>query len=577
MARNVFPARRSASKARTASKSKYPKAKYSKDGNDATQGRLSPFFVNLIKNTSFALLAAALFVLAHPNPIFMNGLPALAWVMYLPALVLIRRSRASACIFWGALYGFVSFALFNYWLGAYQFIAGAVVYTVYLCYFALLFPVLRLALVIFPRYGFILQWLVFIGFEYLRTLGFLGYSYGITGYTQWQVLPLIQIAGISGVWGVSALVIFPQTFLARHFRRSSLAKASGLRVGGLAVCFFLYAAVLALSLVYGFVRRHDFSDEKTARIALVQHNTDPWKDDKADYQNNFRVLKRLSEEALAQSPKPGLVVWSETAFVPMIYWHSHYRTDNDYYAQVKELLDFLALQDVPFVIGNDDGRREMTESGSVERVDYNAAILFDRGRMADVYRKIHLVPFTEHFPYKKQLPFVYKMLENADTHFWKNGTRRLVFDVNGLRFSTPICFEDTFGYLSREFVRNGAELIVNLSNDAWSRSLSAQMQHLSMAVFRSVENRRAMVRATASGQTCAVAPDGRILAMAPAFTETALTVSVPIVTTGTFYTRHGDFLPRLFLAAALAMALAGIARAVYLANIISSPKSKNTL
>jgi apolipoprotein N-acyltransferase len=511
----------------------------------------------------FVLLAAVLFTLAHPNPIFMNGLPALAWVMYLPVFVLIRRSSPPACLFWGALYGFISFALFNYWLSAYEFIAGAVVYTIYLCYFALLFLALRIVFVLFPRYGFIPQCLIFVGFEYLRTLGFLGYPYGITGYTQWQVIPLIQIAGISGVWGVSALVIFPQILLAQHFHSFPLGKGARLRVCGLTVCLFLYVVVLALSLIYGFAAPHDFSDSKTARIALIQHNTDPWKDDKADYQNNFRILKRLSEEALAQTPKPDMVVWSETAFVPMIYWHSHYRTDNDYSAQVKELLDFLALQDVPFVIGNDDGRREMTDSGAVDRVDYNAAIMFEQSEMVDVYRKIHLVPFTEHFPYKKQLPFVYKMLENADTHFWKKGTRRLVFNANGLRFSTPICFEDTFGYLSREFVQNGAELIVNLSNDAWSHSLSAQMQHLSMAVFRSVENRRSMTRSTASGQTCAVAPDGRILAMAEAFTEAALTVSVPIVTGQTFYTRYGDFLPRLFLAAALAMSLLRFAHKIF--------------
>jgi apolipoprotein N-acyltransferase len=535
------------------------------DNNGAKRVSVPEFFKVLFKNMGFTLLAAVLFTLAHPNPIFMNGLPALAWVMYLPVLFLIRRSPPPACLFWGALYGFVAFSLFNYWLSAYEFIAGAVVYTIYLCYFALLFLALRVALTLFSRYGFILQWLTFVGFEYLRTLGFLGYSYGITGYTQWQLIPLIQVAAITGVWGVSALIIFPQTFLAQHFRRFSFGKAAGRRICGLTVCTFLYVAVLLFSLIYGFVAPHDFSDNKTARIALIQHNTDPWKDDKADYQNNFRILKRLSEETLAQTPSPDMIVWSETAFVPMIYWHSHYRTDNDYYAQVKELLDFLADQDVPFVIGNDDGRREMTDSGTVDRVDYNAAILFERNEMVDVYRKIHLVPFTEHFPYKKQLPFVYKMLENADTHFWKKGTRRLVFDANGLRFSTPICFEDTFGYLSREFVQNGAELIVNLSNDAWSHSLSAQMQHLSMAVFRSVENRRSMTRSTASGQTCAVAPDGRILAMAEAFTETALTVSVPIVTYQTFYTKYGDFLPRIFLVAALVMALAGIA-----ANVLKS-------
>ncbi|MDR0382589.1 MAG: apolipoprotein N-acyltransferase [Spirochaetaceae bacterium] len=529
------------------------------------------FRADFLKNLAATLVSAVLFALAHPNPVFDNGVAVLAWIMYIPALLVIRRSTPPACMFWGAVYGFTAFSLFNYWLSSYQLIAGIVVSLVYLFYFALLFPALRLALALFPRYGFALQWLVFVGFEYLRTLGFLGYSYGITGYTQWRTLPLIQAASVTGVWGVSALLIFPQTFAASHFRgflrRLTDRRAKKLpkfRFNGLTAALFLYIIVLAAALAFGFAAPRDFSDYKTANIALIQHNTDPWKDEKSDYQNNFRILKRLSEEALNRDPKPDLVVWSETAFVPMIYWHSHYRTDSDYTAQVKELLTFLAQQETPFVIGNDDGRREMTEDGYVDRVDYNAAILFERDEIVDVYRKIHLVPFTEHFPYKKQLPLIYKMLEAVDTHFWQAGSRRLVFDADGLRFSTPICFEDTFGYLSREFAFNGAELIVNLSNDAWSSSLSAQMQHLSMAVFRSVENRRSSARSTSSGQTCAIAPNGKIIAMAAPFTEAALTVSVPILSEQTFYTKHGDFLPVIVLCVALIMTAFGIARRVFI-------------
>ncbi|MDR1362673.1 MAG: apolipoprotein N-acyltransferase [Spirochaetaceae bacterium] len=549
----------------------HPVLKSSASGDDINSGGVNTglgrgdnraVFADFPVNLLLIILAAGLFALAHPNPLVKNGLSILAWIMYLPALFVIRRSTPLICLFWGALYGFTAFSLFNYWLVSYHLLAGIFTSTLYLFYFALVFFALRFALVLFPRYGFILQWLIFISFEYLRTLGFLGYSYGITGYTQWRTLPLIQIASLTGVWGVSALIIFPQTFAALYLLpRKSGARPFTFRVSGLTACISIYLIALISSLVYGTAAPHDFSKYESARIALIQHNTDPWKDEKSDYQNNFRILKRLSEEALSQNPKPDLVVWSETAFVPMIYWHSHYRTDSDYYAQVKELLDFLARQDVPFIIGNDDGRREMTENGYIDRVDYNAAILFEQGKMIDVYRKIHLVPFTEHFPYKKQLPFLYKLLEDLDTHFWQKGTRSLVFDTsNGLRFSTPICFEDTFGYLPRDFVKDGAELLVNLSNDAWSHSLSCQMQHLSMAVFRSVENSRSSARATASGQTCAIAPDGKILAMAEPFTEAALSVSVPILTRSTFYTRHGDFLPYIFIIAAIVMALAGIAR-----------------
>jgi apolipoprotein N-acyltransferase len=275
------------------------------------------------------------------------------------------------------------------------------------------------------------------------------------------------------------------------------------------------------------------------------------------------ILKRLSDEALEADPKPDMVVWSETAFVPRIYWHETYRDDPASWLLVKDLLDYLALQDVPFVIGNDDARRDPAKNPNAyenHRIDYNAAILYENGKMTEVYRKLHLVPFTEHFPYEKQFPAIHRALINADTHFWEKGTDVTVFKGPGFKFSTPICFEDTFGYLSRKFVLNGAQVIVNLSNDAWSQSLPAQNQHLSMAVFRAIENRRSMVRATASGQTCSIAPNGKIIAMAAPFTEAWLTVAIPVVNNHTtLYTRWGDFLAVCFTALAVLLLIFGSA------------------
>jgi apolipoprotein N-acyltransferase len=373
---------------------------------------------------------------------------------------------------------------------------------------------------------------------------------------------VIQIASIFGVWGVSALVIFPSAYAAAALQ--GVLSVKGGRVPPGDFCRREWAApliwliALAAALGYGSISPVDYTGAPAVRIALVQHNTDPWRGDMEDYRQNFRVLRRLSQEALAAEPKPDLVVWSETAFVPRIYWHETYRDDQESYVLVKELLDYLKGQEVPFVIGNDDARLEVNSSGRWERVDYNAVMLFNRGELAELYRKLHLVPFTEHFPYEKQLPWVYNALKNADTHFWKKGTEATVFSINGLKFSSPICFEDTFGYLSRNFVKNGAEFIVNLSNDAWSKSLPAQMQHLSMAVFRAVENRRSMVRSTASGQTCGIDPNGKILAMAEPFAETQLTVEIPLVKPDSLYTKYGDFFARICTAAAVVILIAGM-------------------
>ncbi|MDR1030689.1 MAG: apolipoprotein N-acyltransferase [Treponema sp.] len=514
------------------------------------------------------LLGAVLFAGGFPNLVWEEGLPFLAWIAYVPVFWLTYQvGFASSCL-WGALYGYGAYSLFNYWLSAFHPLAGLIVGLIYLVFFMLLFPLLKLAVVLFPRRGYLVQGLLWISFEYLRTQGFLGYSYGITGYSQWRFIPLIQIADTFGVWGVSVLVVFPSAWLAaaiariaRPEKREKEGKQDRIKVFLVqeGVPGMMWLGALIGALVYGYTAQVDYAHAPSARIALIQHNTDPWLGGIREYRKNYEVLKRLSDEALKADPKPDLVVWSETAFVPRIYWHITYRDDQLSYTLVKELMDYLSLQEVPFIIGNDDARKDPAKNpGADHRVDYNAAMLFDRGLITGVYRKLHLVPFTEHFPYEKQLPLIYEALRNADTHFWEQGNEATVFTVNGLTFSSPICFEDTFGYLSRDFVRNGAELIVNLTNDAWSNSLPAQMQHLSMAVFRAVENRRAMVRSTASGQTCAIDPNGAIIAMAEPFIETQLTVQVPVITLDSGYTKYGDFLPQCCVVATVILLILGI-------------------
>ena len=531
------------------------------------------YLKTILLHLFLVLLSSVLFAASFPNQVFKHGLPFLAWFAYIPILLVIHKNNIAASMGWGAIYGFTAYGLFNYWLCLFHPVAGTAVYTIYLVYHIVIFLLLKCAEIFYEKKAYLVQWLIFIAYEYLSTQGFLGYSYGITGYTQWRFIPLIQIAGITGVWGVSALVTFPSFWLAdvinkykkeflpltaiKEVKKSNIIPAA------------VWAAALTAALIFGFINMKDYSAYPKAQIALIQQNTDPWEATKRStdylinlaYQKDLSALIRLSDEALALSPKPQLVVWPETAFIPRIYWHTNYRDDQASWLIVKELLDYLAVKDVPFLIGNDDGRMNPLinpNQNEKHRIDYNAAMLYENGVNTQTYHKIHLVPFTEHFPYEKQLPWIYKILKEADTHFWEKGIEATVFQGPGFTFSTPICFEDTFGYLVRDFVLRGAEVIVNISNDAWSNSLPAQNQHLSMAVFRSVENNRSMVRATASGQTCAIDPNGRVIAEAAAFCETWLNVAVPIVTSGTIYTNYGDYLGIIFLFAAVTFLLLGV-------------------
>jgi apolipoprotein N-acyltransferase len=464
---------------------------------------------------TLTLAAAILFAASFPNPVIKYGIPLFAWFAYIPVLIVIQRYSLLSCAGWGALYGFLAYSLFNYWLGAFHPLAGTIVYSIYLVYMAAVFVLLKLASILFTKKAYLVQWLIWLAYEYLRTKGFLGYTYGITGYSQWQFIPLIQIASVAGVWGVSALVAFPSFWLAEAISNEKSNEQLTMNneqwkrwrkiVGIIGRGFkrekssaLVWGVVLIGVLVFGFINMKDFSGYPQARIALIQHNTDPWAASKAPtpaqvheaYRKDLTILKRLSDQALASVPAPQMVVWPETAFVPRIHWHYTYRRDQNFWLITRDLLGYLAAKDVPFLIGNDDARSEPAKNSNADenyRVDYNAALFFEKGEITGIYRKLHLVPFTEHFPYRKQLPFFYNWLLKADTHFWEKGEEATVFKGPGFNFSTPICFEDTFGYLSRNFVKRGADILVNISNDAWSNSLSAQYQHLSLAVFRSVE------------------------------------------------------------------------------------------
>lgn len=516
------------------------------------------------------VLSMLLFSLSFPSFLSIWGWFPLAYVALFPVFIVVRRNNWLGVLLLGFLYGYGAYALFNFWLTKFHPLAHIIVPVIYGVYFVALFPLLKLAGKLYPKLGYLVQLLIWMTFEYVRTLGFLGYPYGILGYSQYLFLPLIRVSALTGVWGVTALVVFPSVYIGNALRDVSSYKP-GVWLEAIKdfyrkhrVAPILYGVLFAAAIVYGLSQKSDFSDQPQWRVALIQQNVDPWHGGQKAYENSFEIHSRLSTES-QQKHSPDIVIWSETAFVPGIDWHTRYRTDRDRYRLVKELREYLNQQQVPFVIGNDDGQLENIGSppvnwdGTLNRVDYNASILYVDGEIVETYRKLHLVPFTEGFPFEEALPGIYNWLKEADTHFWEKGEEYTIFEVDGVRFSTPICFEDTFGYLSREFVRRGAQVIVNMTNDSWSKSVAAEMQHMNMAVFRAVENKRTVVRATNGGITCTIEPDGRITSMLDPFIESYLVYDVPVYDEqDTLYTKWGDWLAICFCIAAGAAIVLGI-------------------
>jgi apolipoprotein N-acyltransferase len=506
-------------------------------------------FGGIIAELGLLLAAAVLFALSFPSMAADRGFFPLGFFAVFPIFIVIHKSGWVRVFIYGLFFGFVSYALFNYWLLKFHPLAIFIVPVIYALYFLILFPALKIVDALFPRYGYIFQAVIWVAYEYIKSKGFLGYTYGIIGYSQYPFLPFIRISSIFGVWGVSLLVIYPSAVIGNALKKGAKGAAAFLKDHR--VDLLVYAGVFIAAVLFGIASKADLGDSKKWRVALIQHNVDPWKH---DYEDALNILIDLSRKAAEQGPE--IVVWSETAFVPAVDYHTKYRRNRETYELVLRLKEFLAAQDVPYVIGNDDG--VLKRVGREERIDYNAALLFEGGEITERYWKTHLVPFTENFPFEKRFPRIYKLLVEADTHFWEKGTEYTVFHAGGVAFSTPICFEDTFGYLSREFIRNGAEVIVNLTNDSWSYSTAAMMQHMSMAVFRAVENRRSVVRSTNGGITCIIDPNGRITARIPPFTEGFLVDEAVVYNEGTTaYTAWGDWFGFIMMISGFCILAAG--------------------
>ena len=502
----------------------------------------------------FPVLSAFLLAAALPNELLPLGSPIFGVVALAPLLLAIYRSQSTGhAAAMGALFGGVSTLLTSFWLLFFQSFSVWTLGGVTLAYVgfnALLAPFLRATSrvpVAYRPFAVACTWALY---EYLKSVGFLGYPWGLIAYPVHNILPLIQIVEITGVWGLSLLMAIVNAIVAEWLAVSGAnAERRGWRRSTRELWRYplvrstaLGTVLVAATLVFGWIAlARPLERTATADLALIQHNSNPW--ESGDLAGAVIILQRLTDNAIAAAPgTPDIVVWSETALSRPIVGNERY------FSRVPEerpLLPYLQrlkshlLTGVPWVL-----KWEPLQT-------MNAAMLAGPGLTAPRhYGKQHPVPFAESVPFW-ELPFVRRFFTNViGLHaVWQSGTEVTIFEVplhagGTLRFATPICFEDAFSALGRQFVNAGADAFINITNDAWSHTVTAETQHLVAAKLRAVENRRVLVRGTNGGVTTVIDPHGRTLAQAPLLQEAFLRVQVPIYRgLRTLYTQLGDVLP----------------------------------
>ncbi len=493
-----------------------------------------------------AFLLASATALLTAAPSFYEALWPLAWVAFAPLFVALRAASPKRAL----LLGWWAETLM-YWVGFYWLIGtmvhfGFIAVPLSVCFFAIigLGNGIRLGL-----FAWWLRWVersiqpwwvrlllpacTYVAFEYLYPRVFPWYL----GFLQLPGLPFIQIADITGVHGVTFVLVVCNTVAAAFVPHPGQPERTVRRLMGLGC-----AGILLLQGSYGLWRMQQLSaamqQASPLRVALIQPNIGMYeKQSGADREAQLDLQLGLSATTLDQHPE--LIIWPESMYPFGVPEHM-------------QQLPWPAVpspHNVHWLIG----ALTYAGKGSARQV-FNSALLLDQdGRILGRYDKQHLLAFGEYIPLQRYLPFLRNISPTIGN--LTPGTGGIVTLPNGVGLGPLICYEDIVPELARRAVRQGAQVLVNLTNDVWFGATRAPYQHRALAAFRAVENRVYLVRVTNTGLTSIIDALGREQAALPIFQANTLVHTIQPLRLASLYTRCGDWFAQLCSVVALLLLL----------------------
>lgn len=467
----------------------------------------------------------------------------LAWVAMVPMLLALREADWRKGLVIGFITGLVHNLGLMYWtvitmnvygnLPMYQCVAVLILLAACM---ALYFAVFGLVLVRINPRPWQLPFLapaVWVATELLRAVLFTGFPWELLGYSQYDHIWLVQWADLFGVYGLSGLIVMVNSVvvLALLHWLDKPWRDNAVSFGLMKWAGITALAIMVMVTLYGILRVHGvekaMAEADHAGVAVIQGNINQAQ----KWDPSFQLLTTVKYKDLslkAAEENPDLIVWPETA--------------TPFYFLLDALLTRMVLEGIKdagtdFIIGSPLAVPNPGGKGYTYR---NTAYLMSaEGKVLGQYDKVRLVPFGEYVPLKHWLPFIKKMV--AQVGDFKPGQRGTTLPWKTHPIGMQICYEVIFPGLVRAMVDNGAQLLVNITNDAWFDRTSAAYQHFSMAVLRSVENRRALVRAANTGISGFIDPTGRVTATTDLFVDAAIVAQVPLMKGATCYCRWGDW------------------------------------
>lgn len=492
------------------------------------------------------LLSAALQILIFPLP----NLYVLCWVAVTPLLIAILRARKPQTLqlragikllpatplqafFLAYACGILWYAGTCYWIfsvmhqyGGVNTPAGIGILFLFCLYLAIYHGIFGLLVSLLAGSGpfnvrtLLLSPVLWVAVELARTR-ITGFPWGLLGITQVDNIPLARIASVTGVYGLSFEIMlvnaaFAAVFLVQREKRKQL----------------LLATVIAVLILQAgsLVPAPAMPADRNA--LLVQANVpilegSDWT--KSYFNDTLRDLSAISRDSTVGVSRPDLIVWPEN---PAPFYTSD--------PLFRDAVSSVARRSNAWLLAGSIGIRNATATPAQPTEIYNSASLVSpNGEWVSRYDKIHLVPFGEYVPFKQIFSFAGGLTKEVGD--FSRGTSRAPLNAGGSKLGVFICYESIFPDDIRQFANNGAQVLVNISNDGWYGDSGAYAQHLKQSRMRAVENNRWLLLDTNTGRTAVIDPNGRIVASAPRKTRTALRVPYALSNATTFYTRHGDW------------------------------------
>jgi len=498
-----------------------------------------------------SLITAALLFLASPGG---GEWWPVVFVCLTPLLAVISRRKISFLHAFGAglICGILHFMSQLYWLvtvlghygGLPWFLAwpGLFLLSFYMALFMALF--FGAGAYILKKYPPLLSLFLlpglWVGMDWLRGFLLTGFPWMDLGYFLYRTPEMLQVASLAGHHGITYLIVLVNSGLVLLFTNTGKGQKFGVAVA--------VVSLMSGAWYYSYNSYAEWEAElksgffKQTRIGIVQGNVDQsFKWSPAHQNKTVETYVDASSELVENDEPLSFVVWPETAL-------PFYPQNSIHIEKVRELAATLGtgvLTGAPWY--------EVIDLSAKKLKFYNSAFFLDRkGNVGGTYFKSHLVPFGEYVPLKKYLPFISPLVEAVGD--FSPGTIGSPLALGKARAGILICFESVFPELSRVWVQNGANVLVNLTNDAWYGKSSAPYHSLAMAVLRAVESRRMVVRSANTGISAFISPTGRIISQSEIFVPWAASESVALVEELSFWVRFGYlFAPLCFLSALLAV------------------------